>query len=127
MGTPVRRSTKKKTTGELYGITAAPDQAAVEKSLLDQLWKQGADIEAFRDLVCDYIKLWQIKDKLQRDIALRGVAYLEAPANRPDADPIWKQNPSVKDLVMINKQMLSVLAQLYLNPKTVSTEDGDDL
>jgi len=126
MGT-VKRAIKKKTTGELYGITEAPDQAAVEKSLLDQLWKQGADIEAFRDLVYDYIKLWQIKDKLQRDIALRGVAYLEAPANRPDADPIWKQNASMKDLVMVSKQMLAILTQMNLSPKTVSTEDGDDL
>lgn len=125
MGT-VRRP-KKKTTGELYGIASAPDQASVEKSLMDQLWRQGADIEAFRDLVYDYIKLWQIKDKLQRDIALRGVAYLEAPANRPDADPIWKQNASMKDLVMVSKQMLAILTQMNLSPKTVSTEDGDDL
>lgn len=125
MGT-VRRP-KKKTTAELYGLSSAPDQEAVEKSLMDQLWRQGADIDAFRDLVYDYLKFWSIKDKLQRDVAQRGVSYLEAPANRPDAPPIWKQNPSVKDLVMINKQMLSVLAQLNLNPKTVSTEDGDDL
>ena len=49
----------------------------VEQSLLDQLRAAGADIEAFRGLISDYVAMYRVCELLKRDIRKNG-AMIEA-------------------------------------------------
>lgn len=97
----------------------------VRKSLVEQLINKNADIEVFCDLIDDYMSMWDIKKKLIADIKVRGITY-----NEPNVRGtlITKNNPSTKELVAVNKQMLSLLKELGLSTdKILSGEpDGDE-
>ncbi|HIR00540.1 MAG TPA: hypothetical protein IAB23_12825 [Candidatus Scybalocola faecavium] len=102
----------------------APSRASIKKSLEDQLWKKGASIECFEDMICDYMALYDIKKKLTSDIRKRGVSYETTSAS---GYPIVKQNQSVKDLVAVNKQMLMILEKLKLTTDTADAGCDDEL
>ena len=65
---------------------------SVEKSLLKQLSLKQADIDVFKDLVTDYLEMWEAKNAMQEEIAETGVTI----------DGI-KVNPLVKELRDTNK------------------------
>lgn len=98
----------------------------VEKSLKDQLIAMGASIPVFIDLINDYMGLWDLKSLLNEDIKARGVVYDDVSSV---GVPMKKNNPSVKELVNVNKQMLTLLDKLGLNTSKCKTEepegDGD--
>lgn len=81
----------------------------------------GADIAHFEDLVNDYIDLWNIKNKLIKDINKRGVTY-EGLSSQ--GHPMTKNNQSVKEVVNVSKQMLLILEKLGL--KTEDVDNGED-
>lgn len=88
----------------------------IKDSLVDQLSCRGLESDHFIDMVNDYISMWQVKNFLIKDIKTRGVTFLD---NSHLGTKMQKNNPSVKELVMINKQMLSVLKELGLNAATM--------
>lgn len=100
----------------------APNKGKIKESLMEQLWKKGAKIEVFEDLIYDYMSLYEVKQSLKKDIKDRGVSYATKSANGYD---IEKQNQSVKDLVMVSKQMLLILEKLGLTTDEV-IQDNDD-
>lgn len=100
----------------------APNKEKIKESLMEQLWKKGAKIEVFEDLIYDYMSLYDVKQNLKKDIKKRGVSYETKSANGYD---IEKQNQSVKDLVMVSKQMLLILEKLGLTTDEV-VQDNDD-
>lgn len=103
--------------------TRAPAKSKIKDSLEMQLQKKGADIECFRDLICDYMSLYDIKKALQKDIKGRGVSYETTSAS---GYTITKQNQSVKDLVAVNKQMLLILEKLKLTTEEAAGSMGDE-
>ena len=105
-------------------VRRPPSKANIKKSLEDQLWKKGANIECFEDLICDYMTLYDVKKKLTADIRRRGVSYETTSAS---GFPIIKQNQSVKDLVAVNKQMLMILEKLKLTTDTADAGCDDEL
>lgn len=96
----------------------------VEESLLEQLQTKGADIEHFIDLVRDYMSLWDVKNDLLQDIKKRGVMYKDFSSVGVE---MMKNNPSVRELVGINRQMLAILKDLEINTKTVAVFDDDEM
>lgn len=94
----------------------------VKDSLLAQLKAKGATADYFTDLVNDYMTLWGVKDQLSTDIKERGVKFKD---NSAAGNEMWKNNPSNKELVMVNKQMLALLKDLGLNEPTVDDTGGD--
>nr|DAD91398.1 MAG TPA: terminase small subunit [Siphoviridae sp. ctS3r5] len=100
----------------------APTKGKIKESLEQQLREKGADTECFRDMICDYMSLYDIKKQLQKDIKNRGVSYKTTSAS---GYPIEKQNQSVKDLVVVNKQMLLILEKLKLTTDTVARDDEE--
>ncbi len=98
-------------------------QKEVRESLLAQLEAQGASNEHFVDLIKDYMSLWKIKNKLVRDINKRGVTYKDVSSVGVE---MQKNNPSVKELVMVNRQMLSILEKLGLSTENVNAGDTVD-
>lgn len=114
---------KIKKFGGLAMGARAPAKSKIRESLEMQLQKKGADIECFRDLICDYMSLYDIKKALQKDIKERGVSYETTSAS---GYPITKQNQSVKDLVAVNKQMLMILEKLKLTTDDAAGSMGDE-
>ena len=96
----------------------------IEESLLEQLALLGAMKEHYIDLIRDYVSLWETKTDLMRDIEDEGVSYKETSSS---GNLIKKNNPSVKDFVMVNKQMLSLLKELGLSTSNAGDGESDEL
>lgn len=95
----------------------------VRKSLVDQLKAKGADIYLYKDQVNDYMMMWDLKEKLKDDIEENGLRMSYRAANGGSAE---KDNPSVKQIPLINKQMLMLLKQLDISTDKVVKEGGGD-
>jgi hypothetical protein len=90
--------------------------------MLHQLEQNGAGIDCYIDLVNDYMAFWKTKNKLIEDITNRGVVYKDFSSVGIE---MQKNNPSVKELVMVNRQMLAVLEKLGLDPAGTPASDED--
>ena len=95
----------------------------IKKSLEMQLSARGACIDLFIDQVNDYMRLWDLKNMLIDDIEENGLRLYYVAANGRKAE---KDNPSVKQLPMVNKQMLMLLKQLDISTDKVYKEDGEE-
>ena len=89
--------------------------------MIKQLETKGANVAHFIDLIYDYLELYETKKKLQTDIKKRGVSYKTTSASGYE---IIKQNQSVKDVVAVEKQMLSILKEMGL---TTDAPTGNDV
>lgn len=96
----------------------------VEQSLLEQLRSAGADIDAFKGLVSDYVTMFGICEKLKTDIRKNGTMIQTTGSTGQE---ITKPNPAIKELRDTNKSMLAILKQLNLSTDTVQLPDDDDL
>lgn len=94
----------------------------IRNSLITQLENIGADLNHFIDLVNDYMELWDVKNSLIKDIKSRGVVYRDFSSVGVE---MQKNNPSVKELVGVNRQMLSILKELNISTSNLGGE-GDD-
>lgn len=94
----------------------------VKTSLEDQLKAKGADIDLFIDQIKDYMTMWDLKEQLKDDIAENGLRLMYRTANGGVAE---KDNPSVKQIPLINKQMLMLLKQLDISTDNAA-RDGSD-
>lgn len=101
-----------------------PSKTRVKNSLIEQLTQIGANIPFFEDLVEDYMCLWDVKNGLQEDIKERGVTYIDVSSVGVE---MMKNNPSTKELTMVNRQMLSILEKLGLSTDKCKIEDDDEL
>ena len=95
----------------------------VREDLIAQLKAMGADVLVFKDLIDRYMFYRDLEIKMQRDIANRG---LEFEARSATGTIYMKENPSVKNAVIYNKQCLAILNQLGLNTKTIEPNTEDD-
>ena len=74
--------------------------------------KRKADEEVYRDLVDDYVAMWNIKNKLIEDINTRGVQVKTFNSNGQE---VYKKNDSIVELPKYNTQMLKLLNDLGLS------------
>ena len=86
----------------------------VEKSLRQQLISKGADVEIFKNLIDDYMGLWDLKEMYFEDVKENGL--------RVDG----KENTSPKQIPIVNRQMLAILKQMDITTDNVVREDGED-
>lgn len=96
----------------------------VEQSLLEQLRAAGADIDAFKGLISDYVAMYRVCELLKKDIRKNG-ALIET--RNGDGQTVNKPNPAIKELRDTSKSMLAILKQLGLSIDTVRLPDDDDL
>lgn len=95
----------------------------VKKSLIEQLTAKGADIDIFTDQINDYMTMWDLKESLKADIEENGLRMMYRTANGGMAE---KDNPSVKQLPAVNKQMLMLLKQMEISTDNAVRKGGDD-
>lgn len=80
----------------------------------------------YKDLVQDYLNLWDIKNLLADDIKVRGVSIRWENGERQSG---YKKNESISELLKVNKQMLTILYDLGIRASDlkVVVEDDNDL
>jgi len=96
----------------------------IEFSLMEQLAIFGAMKDHYADLINDYMDFWDVKNSLIKDIKTRGITFKDFSSVGVEMS---KNNPSVKELVMVNKQMLSLLKELGLNTANAKSGEVDEL
>lgn len=96
----------------------------IKESLIVQLKSKRANVEHFKSLVDDYIWYWNQERAMQKDIKEKGRSYKAVSAAGNDYE---KDNPSVKNATLYNKQKLSILKELGLTTDNVVSDDGDEL
>ena len=92
----------------------------IKKDLLTQLEENGTFGSHFKDLVDDYMALWDIKNELIADIGKRGVVVKWSNGKQSGE----KKNDSIQELNKTNAQMLKILSELGL--KAIETSKDDD-
>lgn len=102
---------------------AKASDAKIRRDLRNQLKAKGADVLIFRDLIDRYIYFRRLEIEMQRDVSERGLSYLSVSSTGKE---YVKDNPSIKNAIMYNKQCLEILKQLDLTTKTVDTDTADD-
>ena len=102
---------------------AKPLKKDIENSMKMTLAESGHDQEVYTDLVNDYMRLWTIKNKLLADITKRGVVYKDKSSTGVE---MMKNNPSTKELLLVNRQMLQILEKLGLTDLEIMHGGFDD-
>lgn len=102
-----------------------PSKEQIKKDLLNQL-KTLKKEDAFNlDMVEDYMNLYDLKEKLRKDIKSKGLRYKVTNGN---GFKIEKPNESILNFPKINTQMLKILSDLGLTkPSSTGQDDDDDL
>ena len=96
----------------------------IKDSLIKQLENKGAKVEHFLSLIDDYIWLFNEVKQMKSDVKKRGRTFKTTSAS---GYGIEKENPSVKNIVVYNKQMLAILKQLELTTDNVGSDDDEEL
>ena len=96
----------------------------IRESLIEQLRSKGADIDALVDRVDDYVKLWEIKEQLQKSIDTDGAIIEEC--NNVGA-MIKKPHPAIKELLGVEKQMIADAKHLELEPSKIASAEDDEM
>lgn len=96
----------------------------IKKDLIDQLERNGVFGSHYLDLINDYMALWEIKNKLIKDIKERGVSIKW---NNGGGQEGFKKNDSIAELNKTNAQMLKILSELNLKAgSSGSADDGNE-
>ncbi len=105
---------------------ARPKREEIREDLLDQLDRNGVYGRHYVDLVNDYMAMWDIKNKLIKDIKERGVSV-----KYQNSATQWgyKRNDSITELNRTSQQMLKILQDLGLQGSKfegAADDDGED-
>ena len=97
----------------------------IEQALKDQLKVNNTDTKYYNDIVTDYMRLWDIKNKLLKDIEERGVSVTY---NHGGGQSGVKSNDSVALLLKVSERMMKLLDSMGIKPDVVagSYEDDDE-
>ncbi len=100
-----------------------PSKTQIKQDLIDQLERQGVYGTQYLDLVHDYMALYDIKNKLIKDIKKRGVTV-----KYQHGKDQWgyKKNDSIAELNKTNAQMLKILSELGLKATNLEPESDPD-
>ena len=90
---------------------------------MQQLKEKNADVEHFISLVDDYVWYYEQEKAMHDDIKKRGLSYKTISSQGKE---YLKDNPSIKNAVMYNKQKLAILKEMQLTTANVIKTDGDD-
>jgi len=103
----------------------------IRRDLIDQLDRKGIYGSHYLDLIEDYMALWDIKNKLIKDIRERGVSikWTNGPINPETGEAAqwgYKKNDSIAELNKTNAHMLKILSELNLKASSAGMADDSD-
>lgn len=99
-------------------------EKSIRQSLIEQLDKKGAVTAHFVDMVDQYINFFKLSRKLEADIKINGVKYEEISSVGVKRKI---ENPAIKELVGVSRQMLNILRELGLTTDSVTLPEDDEL
>ena len=85
----------------------------IQQDLDDQLDRNGVHGKHFLDLIEDYMSMWDIKNKLIKDIKEKGVQIRYQNGEHQFGH---KKNDCIPELNKTNGQMLKILSELCIKP-----------
>lgn len=94
----------------------------IKNALLKQLKDRKNDTDFFRDLVNDYMSMWDIKNELIADIKEKGVSVKYQNGENQFG---YKKNDSVRELTTVNNQMLKILKDLGIKAEVEEVDDDE--
>ena len=98
-------------------------RSQIRTDLLNQLEENGTYGKQYEDLVEDYMRLWDTKNELFKNIKENGVSVKW---QNSEASFGYKKNDSISEAVRVSAQMLKILHTLKLTPgNKVGDDDGD--
>lgn len=98
-------------------------KGAIKASIIKQLSAKNAIVPHFLALIDDYMEFYQLSEKLKADIRKRGLTITQTTATGVEQQ---KENPSVRNLIQVSKQMISILAQMGLTTDKPTGEVSAD-
>lgn len=94
----------------------------IKADMLEQLKSQGVTGEHYKDLINDYMSLWDIKNELIKDIEEKGVSIKYQNGQNQFG---YKKNDSIPELNKVSAQMLKILSELGLKPSPVEIDNEE--
>lgn len=96
----------------------------IELAIIKQLKeKKIYQYAHYQDLVNDYMKMWDFKNMLQKDIENRGVSVYWCNGGGQEG---YKKNESISELLKVNKQMLKILLDLGIRASDLEVVEEDE-
>lgn len=96
---------------------------AIKADLLAQLDQNGTTETYYRDLVDDYMEMWNTKNGLTADIKTRGEKVQFVTASGAN----MKTNDSIGDRLKVNAQMLKLLDSMGIKPSQSEGASDDEM
>ena len=94
----------------------------IEKDLLEQLGEDKNNSH-YRELIKDYLFMWDTMQELKLDIKERGVAIYW---QNSETQFGYKKNDSIREMTTVSNQMLRILDNLGIKPSQAEEVDEDD-
>lgn len=107
---PPKKSARKKAAKPKESKTAKT-RREIKTAMIDALKKKGADTALYMDQIEKYMDLWDMYILLAEDVKTNGLRFA---TTTPSGQTIIKENPSVKNLPAVNKQMIMQLKMMDL-------------
>lgn len=96
---------------EVNGLARGPKSTDIRSSLEQQLQARGADVAVYRSLLDDYMRYWRMEKDFHADIKRRGMMVPTVSASGKEYE---RENPSIRNAALCNKQKLQILKELGL-------------
>ena len=93
----------------------------LEKDLLEQLGEKQNNSH-YKELIKDYLFMWDTIQELKLDIEKRGVSVYW---QNSETQYGYKKNDSIREMTTVNNQMLKILNDLGLKPSKAEEDDSN--
>lgn len=95
----------------------------IERDLLEQLGEENKNNSHYRELIKDYLFMWDTMQELKLDIEKRGVSVFW---QNSETQYGYKKNDSIREMTTVSNQMLKILNDLGLKPSKAEEADEDE-
>lgn len=95
----------------------------IERDLLEQLGEENNNNSHYKELIKDYLFMWDTMQELKLDIEERGVSVFW---QNSETQYGYKKNDSISEMTKVNNQMLKILNDLDIKPSKAEEADEDD-
>src|SRR5690625_485018 len=93
----------------------------IERDLLEQLG-EDKDNSHYRELIKDYLFMWDTIQELKLDIKEKGVSVFW---QNSETQFGYKKNDSIREMTTVSQQMLRILDKLGIKPSKAEEVDDD--
>lgn len=105
-------------------MTKKQTRAKIKQDLLEQLERNVTTGQFYKDLIEDYMQMWDTKNKLIADLKKRG-PVVEYTSNNGTVNK--RKNESVGEFLKVNAQMAKLLDSIGIKPAQIEDDGNDEM